>query len=156
MKNIGEQDWTPNEIHHHHFHKTPLICKECRDKGHTKRDATFFECVACNKAQGRVFYSKVDLNHNQQKNKVGKTFTLVRLACKERGEELVERLKSIDARCCPRRPPCGSSEFRHKDRCTAKFKARFSSDDLEFMSFRRGHREKYPLADLAYYERLGV
>ena len=78
------------------------------------------------------------------------------LACKEREEELVERLGSIDARCCPRRPPCGSSEFRHKDRCAAKLKARFSSDDLEFMLFRPGHRDTYPLTDLAYYERLGV
>ena len=156
MKNIGEQDWTPKEIDHHRFYKTPLICTECRGKVHTKRDAFFFECAACSKAQGRVLYSKKDLNNNQTKNKAGKPYTLVCLACKEREEELVERLDSIDARNCPRRPPCGSSEFRHKDRCTAKFKARLSSDDLEFMSLRRGHREKYPLADLAYYERLGV
>jgi hypothetical protein len=156
MKNINLQDWTPKEIDNHRFLQTPLICTECRGEGRTKHVAALFECAACSKAQGRVLYSKMDLNDNQKKSKAGKTYTLVCLACKEREDGLVERLNSIDARRCPRRPPCGSSEFRHKDRCTARFKARLSSDGLEFMSFRRGHRDKYPLADLAYYERLGV
>jgi hypothetical protein len=95
-----------------------------------------------------------DLNNHKTKVKAGRSYTLVCLCCKNREDGLVKKLEILDARICRR--SCGSSTFYHKETCKATFNVRLSEQDLEFLHFRPGHKDKFRVNDVAYYRRFGV
>ena len=119
MKQISAEKWTPKDVNNHRYLNTPLLCMECERQGRTKQDTALHKCGACDKYQGREFYTKQNLNDQQKKEKAKKTYTLVCLQCHEKEEKLVAKLTPVKGdrkpvRLCTCRPrqPVG-----HTDKC---------------------------------------
>ena len=89
-----------DEIKHHRYHDTKLLCKACRKTSLTNHDTTLYRCDACSTQLGRDSYDARKLSNKRHKTKVGQTYTLVCNACAAREETILATLETKLLRLC--------------------------------------------------------
>ena len=137
---IAKEKWTSEQIHHHRYHNTRLVCQACERKGCTSYDHEQYRCKACFTLKGRSKFGATMIKEWNRAQRDKAQYTLVCLECKTKEDGIVSRLKAKDARLCTCKQPMG-----HSDKCKAGPFGHSGSnkgvtrEELRFISFRERH-----------------